>query len=90
MTSYSHQATQTKHENRQTMGTKDTCYCDERFIDRSFLVLEILSGGTKSKKPMVNRVQVEIVNYALFFSTSKSVSQIQFCPTNKLYIRKIL
>ena len=40
MTSYSHDATQTKHENRQTMGTKDTRYCEERFIDRSFLVGE--------------------------------------------------
>ena len=90
MTSYSHHATQTKHENRQTKGTKDTHYCEERFIDRSFLVLEILSGGTKSKKPMVNRVKVEIVIYTLFISTSKFESQIQFCPTNKLYIRKIL
>ena len=86
MTSYLHHATQTKHGNRQTMGTKDTRYCEERFIDRSFLVLEILSGGTKSKKPMVNKVKVEIVNY----STSKFESQIQFSPTNKLYIRKIL
>ena len=34
--------TQTKHENRQTMETKDTCFCEESFIDRSFLVLEIL------------------------------------------------
>ena len=90
MTSYLHHVTQTKHENRQTMGSKDTRYCEERFIDRSFLVLEILSGGTKSKKPMVNRVKVEIVIYTLFISTSKFECQIQFCPTNKLYIRKIL
>ena len=84
MTSYSHHATQNKHENRQTMGTKDTRYCEERFIKRSFLVLEILSGGTKSKKPMVNRINVEIVNYTLFISTSKFESQIQFCRTHKL------
>ena len=89
MKSYSHHATQAKHENRQTMGTKDTRYCEERFIDRSFLVLEVLSGETKSKKPMVKRVRVVIVNYTLFISTSKFESQIQFCPTNKFYIRKI-
>ena len=90
MTSYSHHVTQTKHESRQTTGTKDTCYCEERFIDRSFLVLEILSGGTKSKKPMVNRVKVEIVNYTLFISTFKLELQIQSRPTTKLYIRKML
>ena len=45
MTSYSDQVTQTKHENRETMETKDTCFCEESSIDRSFLVLEILSGG---------------------------------------------
>ena len=90
MTPYSHHATQTKHVNRQTMGTKDTRYCEERFIDRSFLVLDTLSWGTKSKKPMVNKVKVKIVNHTLFISTSKFESQIQFCTTNKLYIRKIL
>ena len=31
----------TKHENRQTMKAKDRCFCEEIFIDRSFLVLEI-------------------------------------------------
>ena len=34
MTSKSHHVTQTKHENRQTM---DACFCEESFIDRSFL-----------------------------------------------------
>ena len=45
MTSYSHQLTQTKHKNRQTIETKDTCFSEENFIDRSFLVLEILREG---------------------------------------------
>ena len=27
------------------METKDTCFCEESFIDRSFFVLEILRGG---------------------------------------------
>ena len=47
------------------MEKKDTRYFEERFIDRSFLFLEVLSGGAKSKKPMVNRVKVEIVHYCL-------------------------
>ena len=42
MTSYSHHVTQTKHENRQTMETKGICFLEESFIDRSFIVLEIL------------------------------------------------
>ena len=37
--------TQTKHENRQIMETKDICFCEESFIDRSFLVLTILRWG---------------------------------------------
>ena len=45
MTSYSDHVTQTKHENRETMETKDICFCEESSIDRSFLVLEILSGS---------------------------------------------
>ena len=66
MTSYSYHVAQTKQKNKQTMETKDACYCEESFIDRSYLVLEILRGGAKSKKPMVNRVKVVIVNYTLF------------------------
>ena len=68
MTSYSHQLTQTKHKNRQTIETKDTCFSEENFIDRSFLVLEILREGggifatlppwlQKPKKSMVNMVK---------------------------------
>ena len=34
--------TQTKHKNSQTVETKDACFCEESFIDRSFLVLDIL------------------------------------------------
>ena len=50
MTSYSHHVTQTKLENRQTMETKGTCFCEESFIDRC------LPWLYKPKKPMVNRV----------------------------------
>ena len=68
MTSYSHQLTQTKHKNRQTIETKDTCFSEENFIDRSFLVLEVLREGGgicatlppwlhKPKKSMVNMVK---------------------------------
>ena len=51
------------------MKTKDTFFCEKSFIDRSFLVLEILSGGNvvllaqwlnklnKPKIPMVNRIK---------------------------------
>ena len=48
MTSQSHYMTQTKQENRQIMETKDTRFCEESFIDVSFLVLEIFGGSTKS------------------------------------------
>ena len=51
MTSYSHQLTQTKHKNRQTIETKDTCFSEENFIDRSFLVLEILREGGGGFEP---------------------------------------
>ena len=45
---------------------------------------------TKSKKPMVKRVKVEIVNYTIFISTSKFELQIQFRPTTKLCIRRCI
>ena len=45
MTSWSHHVMETKHENKQTMETKDRCFCEESFIDRSFLILEIFLGG---------------------------------------------
>ena len=45
---------------------------------------------TMSKKPMMKRVKVEIVNYTIFITTSKFELQIQFRPTTKLYIRKML
>ena len=47
--------TQTKHENRQIMEKMDTCFCKESFIDRSFLVLEILRLH-KPKKSGMNTV----------------------------------
>ena len=42
ITSQSPDLTQAKQENTQTTDTKDTCFCEESFIDISFLVLEIL------------------------------------------------
>ena len=39
--SVSYDYAQTKHENRQTMEAKDICFCEESFIDRSLLFLEI-------------------------------------------------
>ena len=39
---------------------------------------------TKSKKSMVKRVKVKIVNYTISVSTSKFELQIQFRPTTKL------
>ena len=44
ITSYLHHVTPTKYENRETIETKDTCFWEERFIDRSFLLLEILKA----------------------------------------------
>ena len=51
------------------METTDTCFCKKSFIDRSYLVLEILKRDTcapspfpprlhKLKKPMVNTVKI--------------------------------
>ena len=59
MTSESHHMTQIKHENRQAMETKDTCFCEVSFIDRSFLVLEILRGeeGVLCAPPMATQTK---------------------------------
>ena len=55
--------TQTKHENKQTIETKDTCFREKRFIDRSSLVLEILKGGTLCPNPiLLMAVQVKKVH----------------------------
>ena len=43
---------------------------------------------TKSKKPMVKKIKVKIVDYTIFISTSQFELQIQFRPTTKLYIRR--
>ena len=76
--SLSHHVTQNKHEKRQTMETKDTCFCEKSFIDISFSVLEILRGGTlcppwlhKPKKPMVNRVECKYGHDDQKFETCK-------------------
>ena len=42
--------TQTKHKNSQRVETKDACFCEESFIDRSFLVLGILKGALCAPK----------------------------------------
>ena len=60
------------------METKDTCFCEESFIDRSFLVsLEILRrwGALCLRKPkqlMVNRVKLSFTRY--FFKMFCNVS----------------
>ena len=62
---------QTKHENKQTTETTGTCFCEKSFIDRSFLVLEILKGAPcdppplsrwqhKSRESMLNRVKIYV------------------------------
>ena len=56
MTSQSHQVTQTKHENRQTMDTKATCFCEESFTDSSFLVLEISRGALCAQTLLENGI----------------------------------
>ena len=64
MMSQSHHVTQNKHQNKQTMGTKDICFRAESFIDKSFFAFEVLRGHDtllhKPKKPMVNRVKPNI------------------------------
>ena len=57
MTSQLHQVTQTKHKNKQTMETKETCFCKQSFIDRSFLVLEILRGHSVPSSPMATQAK---------------------------------
>ena len=49
----SYHMTQTKHENKQTMDTTDTCFREKSFIDRSSLGLEILKGGTLCPTPIL-------------------------------------
>ena len=39
------------------MEAKDTCFYEESFIDRSFLVLEILRGGTLCSPPMATQAK---------------------------------
>ena len=61
--------TQTKHEDRQTMETTDTCFFEKSFIDGSVSVWGIFKGALcapppfpprlhKSRKPLVNRVKI--------------------------------
>ena len=61
----------------------DTCFCEKSFIGRSFLVLEILKGGTlcptpippwlhKSENAMVNRIYGHIEKSDLVVSVSRS------------------
>ena len=55
ITSYLHHVTQTKYENRETIEAKDTCFWEEPFIDRSFLLLEILKAETLCPTPATPR-----------------------------------
>ena len=55
ITSYLHHVTPTKYENRETIETKDTCFWEERFIDRSFLLLEILKAEILCPTPATPR-----------------------------------
>ena len=47
----------TQHENRQTIKTKDTCFCEESFIDRLFLVLKILRSGNCVPLPWLRKTK---------------------------------
>ena len=51
MTSYLYLLTKSKHENKKTIKTYHPYFCEENFIDKLFLVFEILIGGmaTQSK-----------------------------------------
>ena len=92
MTSYSQNVTQTKQANNGDKGHM-LLYATVRkvsFIDFIFSFGDFEGFGWKVKKPMLNRVKVEIVNNIIFISTSKFRLPIQFRPTIKLYIRKML
>ena len=71
----------TENRNRKTIKTKDTWFCEEIFIDRSFLFLEILKGALcdkppphpppclhKLNNPMVNRVNQSYQVFRYFIS----------------------
>ena len=78
------------------MEIMDTCFCEESFIDRSFLVLEILRRRHKTlyktKKPMVSRVKNAIIvrlfllqlsfayNPPFYFNMEKSYKDIYHFP----------
>ena len=71
------------------MGVGERAHCARgRFFCGS--IRDLKKALEKVKKPMVKRVKLEIVNYKIFISTSKFELQIQFRPTTKLYIRKML
>ena len=74
------------------MEAADTCLCDKSSIDRSFLVLETLKGGTlyhipipymatQVKIPMVNRAKIygHIEKTDLFVLVSRS-DNFKKCP----------
>ena len=51
------EVTMAQHENRQTIKTKDTCFCEESFIDRLFLVLKILRSGNCVPLPWLRKTK---------------------------------
>ena len=57
MTSWSHHVTQSKHKNRQTMEAKDSCFCEERFIDGSFFFEDFEEGGGTCVPPMATQAK---------------------------------
>ena len=55
------------------METKDTSFCEESFIDRPFLVLEILREGTLCKKIIIGLPPVKKIRYTLVGELNASI-----------------
>ena len=49
MTSYLYQVTKSKLENKKTIKRNHPYLCEENFIDKSFLVFEILTGDMATR-----------------------------------------
>ena len=68
MTSYLYHVTQIKPKNKQAIETKDTCFCKENFIDRSFLVFKSLSEVLcDPSPPWLHKRKMSIVNRVNYF-----------------------
>ena len=64
--------TRTKHENRKTMKTMNTCFCEENFIDRLFLASEILGRI----KYLSNYLQLKTKLLVRFFNVFEEAAQV--------------